>query len=120
MFDLILIHIFFLVEALSSYAAALSHLKESDAEKEQAAALRANRPLTPKLTQTHFWKILGNFCGSRFHARFQHFSSGSLCCLELGDNDLALAEAEQAKALRPTWPKAHFRMANALKAGRTE
>ena len=105
------------VEALSSYAAALSHLKESDAEKEQAAALRANRPLTPKLPAT-FGKFWGSF--RDFIHDFGIFS-GSLCCLELGDNELALAEAEQAKALRPAWPKAHFRMANALKAtGRSE
>ncbi|CAE7424538.1 sti1 [Symbiodinium natans] len=40
----------------------------------------------------------------------------SLCLLRLGDAELALSEAEQCKELRPDWPKAHFRIAAALKA----
>ncbi|CAK0875437.1 unnamed protein product, partial [Prorocentrum cordatum] len=40
----------------------------------------------------------------------------SICCLKLGNPELALAEAEQSKELRPDWPKAHFRAAAALEA----
>ncbi|CAJ1377576.1 unnamed protein product, partial [Effrenium voratum] len=68
-------------EANRCYAQALAQLKEAD--KEQAATLRANR---------------------------------SLCFLQLSNGEFALSEAEQCKALRPDWPKAHFRTAAALKA----
>ncbi|CAE7721557.1 sti1 [Symbiodinium microadriaticum] len=40
----------------------------------------------------------------------------SLCLLRLGDTELALSEAEQCKELQPDWPKAHFRVAAALRA----
>lgn len=40
----------------------------------------------------------------------------SLCCLELGDHQQALAEAQRATELRPGWAKAHFRLATAHKA----
>ncbi|CAE7623040.1 sti1 [Symbiodinium sp. CCMP2592] len=40
----------------------------------------------------------------------------SLCLLRLGDTELALSEAEKCKELQPDWPKAHFRVAAALRA----
>eukprot|EP00927_Polykrikos_kofoidii_P032063 TRINITY_DN27421_c0_g1_i1.p1 TRINITY_DN27421_c0_g1~~TRINITY_DN27421_c0_g1_i1.p1 ORF type:complete len:748 (+),score=119.46 TRINITY_DN27421_c0_g1_i1:83-2245(+) len=40
----------------------------------------------------------------------------SLCCLKLGQNEAALAEAEQSRELRPDWAKAQFRVACALEA----
>jgi len=43
-------------------------------------------------------------------------SNRAQCCLKLGSFDLALAEAEKCRELRPDWPKAHFRMAAALQA----
>lgn len=48
------------------------------------------------------------------HAQLR--SNRSLCCLRLGQADLALAEADKCKELRPDWPKAYYRRAAALEA----
>ena len=40
----------------------------------------------------------------------------SLCCLQLGDLQQALFEAQKAVQLRPGWAKGHFRLAEAHRA----